>query len=242
MMRSTMKSMWMAGLAVLLLGGCDDLGVEEPEEVAEEIQEDIEEDRGLAAPAGEAAQEAAEPAGFAGVDALVAQLHPTEGNAVKGTVHFTQAGDGVKIVAHVEGLSPGKHGFHAHELGDCTAPDGTSAGGHYNPEDVAHALPPTEPRHAGDFGNLEANEDGMAHFEGTFPNVSLADSDEPLLGRGIIVHANPDDGGQPTGNAGPRVACGVIGVAEGGGMAGMEGMEGEGAAEAEAEEGAPEGE
>ena len=89
-----------------------------------------------------------------------------------------------------------------------------SAGGHYNPEKHPHALPDTtEKRHAGDLGNLQADSNGKVHHEITVKNVTIAGTKNPIIGRGVIVHAKVDDGGQPVGNAGPRIACGVIGVA-----------------------------
>ena len=151
------------------------------------------------------------------VTKAVAVLHGTKGNEkVMGTVLFEQQGDKVKVTAHVEGLQPSsKHGFHVHEFGDCSAPDGTSAGGHYNPQAHEHGLPdePMDSKHAGDMGNLEADDKGVAHYEMTFDNISIAGLMNPIIGRGLVVHAKPDDGGQPTGNAGDRIACGVIGVA-----------------------------
>lgn len=152
---------------------------------------------------------------FADLDRAVAVLHPTEGNDVSGTVHFEQTGGNVTINAEVHGLEPNsQHGFHIHEYGDCTAADGTSAGGHYNPEGHAHALPNGETRHAGDLGNLEANDEGVATLELTVDNITIAGHENPILGRGMIVHAQEDDGGQPTGNAGARLGCAVIGVAQ----------------------------
>src|SRR5207247_6522143 len=93
------------------------------------------------------------------------------------------------------------------------APDATSAGGHYNPEGHQHGLPESADRHAGDLGNVEADKDGKAHYEITLNNVTILGAKNPILGRGVIVHAKVDDGGQPVGNAGARIACGVIGVA-----------------------------
>ncbi len=144
---------------------------------------------------------------------LIAVLQPTAGNEVTGTISFTQTGDKVTVEANVSGLKPNaKHGFHIHEYGDVSSPDGSSAGGHYNPEGHDHALPTTETRHAGDFGNLEADAEGNATLTLTVDNITLVDDDTAIIGRGVIVHADPDDGGQPTGNAGPRIAMGVIGV------------------------------
>jgi Cu-Zn family superoxide dismutase len=148
------------------------------------------------------------------VTQAVAVLHPTAGSKCHGAVRFMQQGDEVKLVAHVEGLNPGqKHAFHIHEFGDCSAPDGMSAGGHYNPEKHPHGLPGSETRHAGDLGNLQADDQGKAHYELTVKNVTIAGMKNPIIGRGVIVHAKVDDGGQPVGNAGARIACGVIGVA-----------------------------
>lgn len=143
----------------------------------------------------------------------VAVLHPTEGSQVTGTVVFIQEDDGVRIEATVEGLQPGKHGFHIHERGDCTAPDGTSAGGHYNPDGHPHAGPDQHPRHMGDLGNLDANTDGRARYERTDDYVTL-NGPKSIVGRGVIVHAGEDDfTTQPTGAAGGRLACGVVGIA-----------------------------
>jgi superoxide dismutase, Cu-Zn family len=143
-----------------------------------------------------------------------AVLIPTEGNNVRGLVTFTQAGSGVKVAAHIEGLTPGKHGFHIHEFGDCSSKDGSSAGGHFNPAGAPHAAPEAPQRHAGDMGNIEADQSGVANLEYVDPVAKLS-SHGAIIGRGVIVHANPDDlKTQPTGNAGGRLACGVIGVAK----------------------------
>jgi Cu-Zn family superoxide dismutase len=152
---------------------------------------------------------------WASIKQAVAVLHPTAGNQCHGVVRFTQDGDSVKVVADLEGLHPGqKHAFHIHQYGDCSSADGTSAGGHYNPEGHQHALPSSGmPRHAGDLGNVQADNDGKAHYEITVENISIAGTTNPIIGRGVIVHAKPDDGSQPVGNAGGRIACGVIGIA-----------------------------
>ena len=142
----------------------------------------------------------------------VAVLHPTEGAKVHGVVTFSKEGDKVKVVAHIEGLAPGRHGFHIHEFGDCSAKDGASAGGHYNPAAMAHGAREASPRHAGDLGNIEAGADGTAHVEFTDAVLKL-EGPNTIVGRAVIVHAAPDDfKTQPTGNAGGRQACGAIGV------------------------------
>ncbi len=144
----------------------------------------------------------------------IAVLSPTQGNNVNGVVTFTKVADGIKIVAHIEGLTPGKHGFHIHQFGDCSAPDGNAAGGHFNPEGMRHGSPLDAKHHAGDMGNIEADAGGVADLEWVDPMMSL-DGPESIIGRGLIIHANPDDmKTQPTGNAGARVACGVIGIAK----------------------------
>ena len=143
----------------------------------------------------------------------VATIEPTQGNNCRGTVTFTQVGADVKVVADLTGLTPGQnHAMHVHETGDCSAPDAMSAGGHYNPEGHPHALPPTDPRHAGDLGNVVADAGGKAHYEITVSNMSVNGALDPVKDRAVIVHAKPDDGGQPTGNAGGRIGCGVIRV------------------------------
>ncbi len=143
-----------------------------------------------------------------------AQLNPTQGNTANGTVSFVQQGDKLLVDARVDGLTPGLHGFHIHEKGDCSAPDGSSAGGHFNPAGMPHGDPAHAEHHAGDFGNLKADAQGNASLQLSIPmqQVTLANgAPNNIVGRALIVHADPDDyKTQPTGNAGKRVACGVI--------------------------------
>lgn len=142
----------------------------------------------------------------------VAVLHPTQGSAVEGKVTFSKADSGVKVNVHVTGLTPGKHGFHVHEFGDCSAADGASAGGHFNPSAEAHGAPTDAQRHTGDLGNIEAKADGVADLEYTDSRAAFEGANS-LLGRGVIIHAGADDlKTQPTGNAGGRLACGVVGA------------------------------
>lgn len=151
------------------------------------------------------------------VSKLVAVVQPVGGSNVTGSVVFEETADGVRVTARIGGLEPGsKHGIHLHEFGDITADDGTSAGGHYNPEGNPHGLPDAEERHAGDLGNLEANDDGDAELTLTVDNITLTGDENPIVGRAVIVHSKRDDGGQPTGNAGQRIGAGVIGVAPSG--------------------------
>lgn len=154
------------------------------------------------------------PAMQAAPTSAIAVLYPTEGNKVDGTVTFTQVTDGIKIVAHIEGLTPGKHGFHIHEYGDCSSPDGASAGGHFNPAMMPHGAPTDMNRHEGDIGNVMADSAGVAHLEWT-DKIMTFSGPNSIIGHSVIVHAKEDDmKTQPTGNAGARVACGVIGIAK----------------------------
>lgn len=144
------------------------------------------------------------------VTKAVAILHPTEGNQVQGTVTFTEVEGGVLIIADVSNLTPGKHGFHVHEHGDCSAHDASSAGGHFNPTKSKHGGPDSAERHVGDLGNLEADKDGNAHYERVDKLLTLNGPDT-IVTRSVVVHAGEDDfTTQPTGNSGPRIACGVI--------------------------------
>ena len=140
----------------------------------------------------------------------IAMLNPTTTNSVRGTVNFSEAKDGVRVMAHITGLTPGQHGFHVHEKGDCSAPDATSAGPHFNPGGAPHGAPDAPARHAGDLGNITADASGVAHYDRVDKHLSF-DGPNSILNRAVIVHAVADDlKGQPAGNAGARVACGVI--------------------------------
>jgi Cu-Zn family superoxide dismutase len=152
------------------------------------------------------------PASKSMVNKAVCVLYPTQGNKVTGTVTFTKVEGGVKVVADLQGLTEGKHGIHIHECGDCTAADGTSAGGHFNPMGESHGSPMDAMRHEGDMGNIEANADGNAHLEYIDKSISF-EGMTSIIGRSVIVHKDADDfKTQPTGNSGARVACGVIGI------------------------------
>lgn len=140
----------------------------------------------------------------------VALLSPTKGNKAQGAVSFIALENGVKIIADVDYLTPGKHGFHIHEFGDCSSPDGASMGGHFNPKRAKHGGPDSLQRHAGDLGNLVADELGHAHYERIDSFIQLTGS-ESIVGRSIAIHANADDYvSQPSGNSGGIISCGVI--------------------------------
>lgn len=139
-------------------------------------------------------------------------LTPISGSHVQGTVHFEQMPDGaVDINVDITGLAPNSvHGFHLHDKGDC-ADNGNAAGGHFNPTNMPHGAPDAQSHHAGDFGNITADDKGEVHTLVTSHLLSVAPGPNSVVGHGLIVHANPDDlTTQPSGNAGPRIACGVV--------------------------------
>lgn len=140
-----------------------------------------------------------------------AQLEPTRGNTTAGTVTFRQHGDHVMVTAKVTGLKPNReHGFHVHEKGDCSSGDGMSTGGHFNPTGKPHG-PQSTDHHAGDLPALKADASGNANASFHLSGVTIGSGAADLVGRGLIVHADPDDyKTQPTGSSGARIACGVI--------------------------------
>jgi superoxide dismutase, Cu-Zn family len=162
---------------------------------------------------GSSSQMAAEAqSGKMGGMVAMADLRPGPGSQVTGTVKFFQHGDRVTVVADVRGLQMNStHGFHIHEKGDCTPPDFTSAGGHFNPASHPHAGPATPERHAGDLGNLETGANGRAYKRITVDNITLGQGANSVIGKSVVVHAKMDDlKTQPSGDAGGRIACGVI--------------------------------
>lgn len=142
----------------------------------------------------------------------VAEIYGQAGSDVHGTATFTETADGVEISAEVSGVSPaGLHGFHIHEVGDCSADDFTSAGGHFNPGNTEHGAPGAEMSHAGDLGNIEIGEDGTGSYEWTSTKISLGDGPDSIIGRSVVLHEGEDDlTSQPSGAAGARIGCGVI--------------------------------
>ncbi|MBX6325660.1 MAG: superoxide dismutase family protein [Chthoniobacterales bacterium] len=145
----------------------------------------------------------------------IAVLHPAAGSKVGGTVTFTEVADGVRVQAEITGLTPGTHGFHVHEFGDCSAADASSAGAHFNPTHQPHAGPDAAERHVGDMGNVQADASGRAKLEYVDHQISLSDDQRSVIGRSVVVHAKADDlKSQPAGDSGARIACGVIGRAK----------------------------
>lgn len=149
-------------------------------------------------------------------ESAVAQLNPTEGSRVDGTVTFLAVEGGVRVLADVQGLTEGDHGFAIDRYGDCSADDGSSAGGPFDPDHSPHGAPASPPseRQVGDLGNLHAGPDGKAHYDRIDRELAFS-GPHSILGRGVVVHEGADDlHSQPSGNDGPRVACGVIGRME----------------------------
>ena len=141
------------------------------------------------------------------------RLEPKSGSKVTGMITFTKTGDDVEATGDIENLTPGKHGFHIHDKGDCSAADAASAGGHFNPTKQHHGGPTTAERHNGDLGNIEADKSGKAHIQWK-GKMSLSGGDS-IIGRSVVVHEKEDDlKSDPAGNSGARVACGVIEAAK----------------------------
>lgn len=142
----------------------------------------------------------------------VADISPTEGNEARGTIRFSGRDGTVRLAGTITGLEPGAHGFHIHEFGDCSAPDASSAGDHFNPHDDPHGSPRDleNAHHVGDLGNLTANEQGEAEVDVEDNEIQLS-GPESVIGKALVVHADQDDfESQPSGNSGPRVGCGEI--------------------------------
>jgi superoxide dismutase, Cu-Zn family len=150
--------------------------------------------------------------GIGGGPTATANLQPTKGNKAAGTIKFTQSGDKVRVAGEITGLRPNQeHGFHIHEAGDCSSGDGMSTKGHYNPQGKPHGHPSSGNRHAGDMPALKADASGKAKVDATLDIITVAPGPTSVVGKGLIVHAQPDDyKTQPTGNAGARVACARI--------------------------------
>jgi Cu-Zn family superoxide dismutase len=151
---------------------------------------------------------------FPKVMKAVAVVHPTQGNTASGVVVFEHGENGVLVTAKLQGLTPGEHGFHIHEFGDCACPDANCAGSHFNPKNKQHGGPDNQQRHVGDMGNVHADDQGNAQLEYVDPLITL-NGPLSVIGRTVIVHEKRDDlVSQPTGDAGARIGCGVIGIAK----------------------------
>jgi len=143
------------------------------------------------------------------------QLTATQGNTANGGLKISAAGTGVQISGMVQGLKPdSEFGFHFHEKGDCSAPDATSAGAHFNPNNQQHGNPTGQSHHAGDMLNVKSDAQGVAEVSIDNADVSLhTGQPNDVLGKALVMHAKPDDyKTQPSGDSGDRIACGVIAV------------------------------
>jgi Cu-Zn family superoxide dismutase len=146
------------------------------------------------------------------VTKAVAVIQPLQQSGVQGVVTFIQEGNGVRVIADITGLAPGKHGFHIHEFGDGTASDGMSLGGHFNPGSTMHGGPEDRERHVGDLGNIEADKSGRAKYNRLDTRISLQGR-YSIIGRSVVIKEKVDDfKTQPGGGAGQRIAFGVIGI------------------------------
>lgn len=142
---------------------------------------------------------------------LTATIESRSGSSATGTVVLHPTAEGVHVVITIAGASEGTHGIHFHAMGDCSAADATSAKDHYNPAQSAHGLPDAAEHHLGDMGNIAIAADGTGKLEVMLPNATLTPNEpNTLRGTAIILHEKADDGGQPAGNAGARIGCGVI--------------------------------
>ncbi|GAC1432188.1 MAG: hypothetical protein NVSMB68_04650 [Thermoanaerobaculia bacterium] len=141
----------------------------------------------------------------------MAMLTPISGSTATGTVHLQELNDGsVDVSADLTNVPPGVHGFHIHEKGDCSN-NGNAAGGRYNPTSMPHASPDAQSHHAGDFGNVTADANGEVHTKFNTRSVTVHEGMSSAIGHAVVLHANADDlTTQPSGNAGPRIACGVL--------------------------------
>lgn len=139
-------------------------------------------------------------------------LGTAQGSSISGDLKMTETPNGLTVAGDVNGLTPGMHGFHIHDFGDCSD-SGKAAGGHYNPKNNPHGNVLKDGQahaHAGDMGNVEADSQGVAHINVTIPGMTLAGGKLSAAGRAVVVHEKADDFGQPVGNAGGRVGCGTI--------------------------------
>jgi superoxide dismutase, Cu-Zn family len=195
-----------------LLAACG--GSQQPAEPAPSPPADepaLEEPAATETPPAEPSPAPAAEAAPAAPKTIETALQAKSGSKLTGKVTLTETPEGVKVTLSVENVKAGDHGAHIHEKGDCSAPDGASAGGHYNPTSHPHALPANSPRHLGDLGNITVGKDGKGTLEIVAAGANLKDGDaNSFVGRSVIVHEKKDDGGQPTGNAGGRIGCAEI--------------------------------
>ncbi len=213
-------SLRIAGAALLLFtvacGGGEQTTAPTEEGVVEEevIEESVEEAAPVPPPAPEGAiQEETLPPerGATKRTEARASIQPLGGGRLSGTADFEETDSGLHVVVNLSGGEPGEHGVHIHEIGDCSAPDGLSAGDHFNPGKTAHGGPDAAPHHAGDLGNITIGPDGSGKLELTTKGVTLRTRPIAIIRRSIVIHAGRDDlASQPSGDSGARIGCGVI--------------------------------
>jgi Cu-Zn family superoxide dismutase len=158
----------------------------------------------------------AAPASHDHATQLVINIEPKNDSGMTGTATFSDDHGTVTLLIEIAGATPGEHAFHLHEIGDCSAADGTSAGGHWNPTAMDHGKWGTEPHHLGDVGNIVVDETGKGSYrmDSTVWSIGTGEPGD-IVGRAVIVHAGVDDyTSQPTGAAGGRIGCGVIQLTE----------------------------
>jgi superoxide dismutase, Cu-Zn family len=148
----------------------------------------------------------------AGTAKATANIESKSGSKVTGKAEFTEMpSGGTKVEVWIENATPGSHGLHLHEKGDCSAPDATSAGGHFNAAGSPHAAPTDAKRHNGDLGNIEIGQDGKGHLSITSDQLTVGPGPNSVKGKAVVFHEKTDDlKTQPTGNAGARFGCGVV--------------------------------
>ena len=141
-----------------------------------------------------------------------ATLESRSGFSTKGTVNFVSQGHDILVTGTISGLRPNvEHGFHVHEKGDCSAPDATSAGGHFNPDGKAHGMPGSGAHHSGDMPNIKSDANGNAVYSAKISGLAVDTGKNGIVGKAVVIHRDPDDyKSQPAGNSGPRIACGLI--------------------------------
>jgi Cu-Zn family superoxide dismutase len=140
-----------------------------------------------------------------------AKLESRSGSSVTGEAEFTEKSGGVEVSIQIKGAKPGTHGVHLHDKGDCSALDASSAGGHFNPDSKTHGSPAADPHHAGDFGNITVGANGTGKLKLMVKGLTVAPGPNSVVGHAVVIHADTDDmKSQPAGNAGARVACGVV--------------------------------
>jgi len=173
---------------------------------------DADHDAGHDGKDGSSADHDADPGSSPEVTTATAKIEPKNDSGVTGTATFRAYKDKVSLHVEIHNASPGEHAFHLHEIGDCSSPDGKSAGGHWNPTATDHGRWGHEPYHLGDVGNIVVDDSGTGSYvlESEVWSIGTGEPGD-VIGRAVIVHAGVDDfTSQPTGAAGGRIGCGVI--------------------------------